>query len=79
MSSIYTIWAKARYTGDRAKRVLEHANMGIGYIVLERPEKGSTWAVVAFRRASGPLPVGVEEIKDQRLIASLEKKWKITS
>lgn len=74
MSNILSIWVKARYTGQRAKSVLEHANAGIGYIVLERPETGSGWVVAAFRRISGPLPPGVEQIKDPRMLDALDKK-----
>jgi hypothetical protein len=44
-------WCAGRFTGDQAKYISGMADQGIGYYVLERPEKGHAWIKVAFRRA----------------------------
>jgi len=73
--SIYSIWCMKRYAGEQAKHVLSLSALGVGYYILERPDTGSAWVVAAFRRASGPLPSDVTEIKDERLIQKIEKFW----
>lgn len=74
MNTTYAIWVKARYTGERAKSIFAHANAGIGYVVLDKPDKGESWVVAAFRRPSGLISHGLEEITDRKLIERLEER-----
>ena len=71
---VYYEWVMARYVGDQAKHVMGLAQQGIGYHILEQPDKGSAWVVVAFRRPTGPLPDHLTKIQDERLIKKLEKR-----
>lgn len=44
--TVLCTWVKATYNGDMAKKVLELANKGVGYIELDQ---GKGCATVAFR------------------------------
>ncbi len=75
-NSVTARWVMKRYTGPPAKSVAAHANQGIGYFVLERPETGEAWIEVAFTRPNTmPLTDGMYEVTDEALIAKLER-WK---
>lgn len=53
MSDMKCKWVKNIYTGEKAKKVLELASMGIGYITLNAGKDGNqVEATVAFRIAA---------------------------
>lgn len=70
------MWVIASYEGERAKSVLAHADVGIGYIVLERGgNRYSPSALVAFDyRGEMPLPHHFQEVKDPYKIKDYERR-----
>lgn len=74
-ATIKTKWVLGRYTGKEAKRVMDMAHNGLGYFIIDQPEKGDAWIVAAFRRPMDtPLPSHLEEITDYRLSDKLNIK-----
>jgi len=73
-SSDYPIqaqWVKGFYRGDQAKHVRGMAELGIGYKIIDQPDKNSV--IVAFRRPmDSPLPDHLQVITDERQIARIE-------
>ncbi len=75
MSHVTYEWVMARYSGEQAKHVMALAAQGIGYMVLEQPDKGSGWVVAAFRRAKGAPEIHLQLITKESLIRKLEDKF----
>lgn len=71
--SVQYEWAATRFTGTQAKFVSAQAGAGIGYYVLDRPEKGDAWIIAAYRRPLGPHEPHIQLVDDERMIEKLEK------
>ena len=69
-------WVIARYRGDRAKRVKERADSGVGYVVRTESGSGNNYEIeVAFRRViDGPTPESLV-VADSRQEEYLEKAY----
>lgn len=75
-NEIKSDWVMANLAGKAARTALDHADVGIGYFVLERPENGSGYVTVAFRRPQdSPMPEGVSVVMNPQLIAKLDKMY----
>lgn len=69
-------WVTGRFSGDRAKSVLAHADEGIGYIILDSTNsRGASLEVVAaFRRSDNDaVPEHLERVTDPLKIRKYEK------
>lgn len=67
-------WVMTKLTGARAKSALDHADASVGYHILERPDNGTGWATVAFRRPmTSPCPEGVSPVMNPNLISKLDR------
>lgn len=69
-------WVKGRYTGKKATSVIEHADEGIGYIIIEKgKDKNEAFVIAAFRRAlDSPRPHHLEELSEYEL-RKVEAAW----
>jgi hypothetical protein len=70
-------WVTAKYTGERAKKVKDHADANYGYYILSEEKRGKYLELeVAFKRVdeNKPLDEHLEFIKNKRLIDKLERK-----
>lgn len=76
MSSMQPSWVVGVFEGERARSVLDHADAGIGYIILERAGKGrNQTCLAAFRRMmDSPLPPEFTEVKNPTKIAEYESR-----
>lgn len=72
--SISSIWVAKRFSGTQAKLIIGHAHAGVGYYILERPDKGEAWCVAAFRVPASAISSEVSPIRDVRLIDKIERK-----
>jgi len=69
-----TEWVMGKFVGDQAKYIDGMASAGIGYYVLERPDHGSGWIKVAFRRAmDSPLPDNLQQVSSPSLLRKLNE------
>jgi len=68
-------WVVGSFEGEQAKRVVDHADAGVGYIILERAgSKVHPAVLAAFRRAEdSPIPVHLNEVKDHYKIEKYEE------
>lgn len=71
-----TEWCIGRAIGDRAKSIIEHANAGIGYFILEQGRQGNqATCLYAFRRAvDGPTPESLTKVIDFAMIRKLDAR-----
>lgn len=71
-------WVIGVFTGQQAKLVQAHADVGVGYFVLEKTGKNDSLTVkAAFRRVhDSPIPFHLTEVKNPMQIDELEKKRK---
>jgi hypothetical protein len=69
-------WVVGRYTGERAKSVMDHANAGIGYFILQQGGKGTgMWCLAAFvRPLDSPTPEHLTRVTDRSQLAKLEAR-----
>lgn len=74
--SVEAQWVVGVFEGLRGKSVLEHANQGSGYLILEnKGNKNSPYVLAAFRYA-GPMPVPehLEKVTDVFKVQDYEQK-----
>jgi hypothetical protein len=59
-------WCIGRAVGDRAKSIIDHANSGVGYFIMEQGKQGAqTFCLYAFRRAAdSPVPEHLTRVVD---------------
>jgi len=69
-------WVCGSYSGSKAKTIIEHANMGMGYKVLQITGKGQGFTVLAAFRFPlvKPIPSHLTEIVDKDRIKKLEER-----
>lgn len=68
-------WVVGVFEGQQAKSVIDHADAGLTYIVLERGgNKFNPQCTAAFRRAmDSPLPAHLIAVKDPKKIDEYER------
>lgn len=70
-------WAIGYYIGEQAKSIIEHANAGIGYFLIEQGRQGNqATAQAAFRHAmDGPMPEHLSLVTAEGMIRKLNDRW----
>lgn len=76
MNTMRTEWVTGYYIGERAKSIIEHANAGIGYFIIQQGRQGNqATCLAAFQRATdSPVPEHLDVVRDARMIAKLDKR-----
>lgn len=69
-------WVVGRAVGDQAKSIIAHAQMGVGYHILEQGrEAQSVFCLYAFRRpTNSPCPDHLTPVNKSELMGRLEAK-----
>jgi hypothetical protein len=69
-------WVTGTYYGERAKKVIQHAEGGITYKIFSSAGKGQSLTVTAASKwvpADKPMPPHIRPIRDEEVIQSLER------
>ena len=63
---MYVEWVVGRAVGDRAKSIIDHANAGLSYFIMEQGKQGNqTFCLYAFRRPmDSPVPDHLTRVVD---------------
>lgn len=69
-------WVLGRFIGDRAKSVIDHANAGMGYFIIEQGKQGNQQTcLAAFRRAmDSPVPEHLDLVRDMSMLRKLNDR-----
>jgi hypothetical protein len=70
-------WVIGRAIGDRAKSIMDHANAGIGYFIMESGKQGNQQTCLyAFRRAAdAPVPDHLTVVVEYHRIQKLDDRY----
>lgn len=49
------------------KKSIEHAERGVGYVVVRKPTRDENYYIVAYRHCAGPLPEGHEFASSEQI------------
>jgi hypothetical protein len=69
-------WCIGKQVGERAKSIIEHANNGLAYFIMDQGRQGpQAYCLYAFRRPlDGPTPDHLS-VADASLIRKLNDRW----
>lgn len=69
-------WYTGRALGDRAKSIIDHANAGIGYFIIEQGKQGNQQTCLyAFLRADdSPAPEHLTKVTDRFMLKKLNDR-----